>query len=159
LETVKELSPLPGQRLFFSTIRYGRLYHIIHQAPRELFRESEVLLVCGIANPKPLTSYLEEQTSSYEAMFFSDHHIFSVDDLADIRSRFSDMQGSDKLIVTTEKDAVRLVKYRQELRDLPFYVLPISVGFLFGEEQEFQALILNFIRNFGKQEQYGEKGE
>jgi len=156
-EIVRELMPRPGQQIFFSTILYGRLYHIIHQAPRELFSGSEVLLVCGIANPGPLTTYIEEQTSSYEAIFYSDHHIFSVDDLREIRRRFSAMQGSDRLIVTTEKDAVRLVKFRQELRDLPFYVLPISVGFLFGQAQEFRGLILNFIRNFGKHEHHGAK--
>jgi tetraacyldisaccharide 4'-kinase len=83
-------------------------------------------------------------------MFFSDHHIFSYDDLKEIVERFDSLDQSDKIIVTTEKDAVRLVKYRQELKELPFYVLPISVRFLFNAEGEFRALISNFIRNFGK---------
>jgi tetraacyldisaccharide 4'-kinase len=147
---VKEIDPLPGQHVFFTCISYGRLYHIIHQSPRELFRNAEVLLVCGIANPTPLTAYIEEHTSSYDAMFFSDHHIFSFDDLKEIKTRFDTIDVQDKLIITTEKDAVRLVKYRQELRDLPFYVLPISVSFLFHAENEFRLLISNFIRNFGK---------
>jgi tetraacyldisaccharide 4'-kinase len=69
-------------------------------------------------------------------MFFSDHHIFSYDDLNEIRNRFDTIEVQDKLIITTEKDAVRLIKYRQELRDLPFYVLPISVDFLFNAENE-----------------------
>jgi tetraacyldisaccharide 4'-kinase len=111
---------------------------------------TDVLLICGIANPRPLTQFIEQSTNGYEAMFFSDHHIFSVDDLNEIRRKFEGMQGADKLIITTEKDAVRLVKYRQELRDLPFYVLPISVQFLFGGEQEFRGLISNFICNYGK---------
>jgi tetraacyldisaccharide 4'-kinase len=146
----REIDPHPGQHIFFTSISYGRLYHIIHQSPRELFRNAEVLLVCGIANPSPLTAYIEENTSSYDAMFFSDHHIFSYDDLNEIRNRFDTIDVHDKLIITTEKDAVRLVKYRQELRDLPFYVLPISVDFLFNAENEFRLLISNFIRNFGK---------
>lgn len=145
-----ELNPHPGQQLFFTAIRYGRLYHIIHQSPRDMHPNMDVLLICGIANPRPLTNFIEESTNGYEAMFFSDHHIFSVDDLNEIRKRFEDMQGTDKLIITTEKDAVRLVKYRQELRDLPFYVLPISVQFLFEREQDFRGLITNFIGNYGK---------
>jgi tetraacyldisaccharide 4'-kinase len=109
-----------------------------------------VLLICGIANPAPLTTYIEEETSGYDALFFSDHHIFSYDDLNDIRERFATLKGPDRLIITTEKDAVRLVKYREELRDMPFFVLPISVSFLFGRENEFRGLISNFITNFGK---------
>jgi tetraacyldisaccharide 4'-kinase len=147
---IREIDPLPGQHVFFTSIQYGRLYHIIHQSPRELMKDHEVLLVCGIANPLPLTNYIEENTNSYDAMFFSDHHIFSYDDLKEIRERFNSLDQPDKIIVTTEKDAVRLVKYRQELKELPFYVLPISVRFLFNEEGEFRALISNFIRNFGK---------
>jgi tetraacyldisaccharide 4'-kinase len=147
---VRELDPLPTQQVFFSAIRYGRLYHIINQSPRELFAHSEVLLICGIANPSPLTSYIEGETSGYDALFYSDHHIFSIDDLHEIRERFTTLQGPDKLIITTEKDAVRLVKFREELRDMPFFVLPISVSFLFGRENEFRGLISNFIMNFGK---------
>lgn len=147
---IRELDPLPSQQVFFTSIRYGRLYHIINHAPRELFQNSEVLLICGIANPAPLTAYIEDETSGYDALFFSDHHIFSFDDLNDIRDRFSMLKGPDRLIITTEKDAVRLVKYREELRDLPFFVLPISVSFLFGRENEFRGLISNFITNFGK---------
>lgn len=143
-----EISPLIHQHIFFSAITYGLLYHIVSLAPRTFSRNAEVLLVCGIANPEPLTNYLNEQTSSYDAMFYDDHHIFSIDDLNDIRKRFEKIQDSNKIIVTTEKDAVRLVKYRLELKDLPFFVLPISVSFLFNSKDRFNDLIINFIRDF-----------
>jgi tetraacyldisaccharide 4'-kinase len=143
-----EIGPLPQQQLFFSAITYGLLYHLVSLSPRTFSKNSEVLLVCGIANPEPLTNYLNEQTSSYDAMYFKDHHIFSIDDLREIRNRFEKMQASDKLIVTTEKDAVRLIKFKQELKDLPFFVLPISVGFLFNGRDKFNDLIINFIRDF-----------
>lgn len=146
-DIIRELAPEKAQAVLFSTINYGRLYHIVSQMPSDLSRELEVLLICGIANPTPLTSYLEENTASYDAMFFNDHHIFSIDDLRDMFSRYEKMKGK-RIIVTTEKDAVRLVKYRQELRDMPFYVLPISISFLFEGEKEFQRLIANFIENF-----------
>lgn len=145
---IQELKPEAGQTVLFTCIHYGRLYHIVRQSPSELSRESEILLICGIANPTPLTDFIEENSSSYEAMFFNDHHIFSIDDLHEINERYEKMQGPGKLMVTTEKDAVRLVKYRQELRDMPLYVLPISIHFLFDGEQRFQALISNFIQNF-----------
>lgn len=146
-DIIRELSPVKGQRVLFTTISYGRLYHIVSQAPSDLSRELEVLLVCGIANPVPLTNYLERHTASYDAIFFRDHHIFSIDDLRDIFNRFEKLKGSS-IMLTTEKDAVRLIKYRHELRELPFYVLPISIGFLFDGEKEFQRLIYDYIVNF-----------
>jgi tetraacyldisaccharide 4'-kinase len=150
-EIIKELSPLPSQKILFTSITYGRLYQIVSQSPSEMSRQSEVLLVCGIANPKPLTDYIEENSSSYDALFFNDHHIFSIDDLKEIYNRYEKMKGPGKIIVTTEKDAVRLAKFRHELRDMPFYVLPISITFLFDSEREFQTLITNFIKNFSLQ--------
>lgn len=146
-DIIRELSPVPGQTVLFTSINYGRLYHIVSQAPSDLSRELEVLLVCGIANPTPLTTYLEQHTASYDALFFSDHHIFSIDDLRDIFNRYEKMKGK-RIMLTTEKDAVRLFKYRHELRDLPFYVLPISISFLFDGEKEFHRLISTFIVNF-----------
>ena len=52
------------------------------------------------------------------------------------------------MIITTEKDAVRLVKFEQELKELPFFVLPIRHHFLNGEAQSFLHLIVNFIKTF-----------
>jgi len=52
----------------------------------------------------------------------------------------------------TEKDAVRLVKFEQELRGMPFYVLPIELAFLFNGAQQFNQLIGTFIREWNRKE-------
>jgi tetraacyldisaccharide 4'-kinase len=144
----RELNLEPRQHLFFTTIRYDQPYHIITRAPGSFTRNTELLLVCGIANPEPLTRYLHEEASTYEACFFDDHHIFSIDDLNEIRQRFQRMQSADKIIVTTEKDAVRLMKFNQELQDMPVYVLPIAVRFLFQDTARFNGIISTFITGF-----------
>jgi tetraacyldisaccharide 4'-kinase len=149
----KDLKLLPKQHLFFSTIRYGIPYHIIHHDNRSLKRTMEVLLVCGIANPEPLKKYLQEETHTYEAMYYADHHIFSIDDLNEIKKRFDEIENAEKVIITTEKDAVRLAKFKEQLAGIPFYVLPISVSFLFNETNQFNDLIINFIEDFNKEEQ------
>jgi len=61
---------------------------------------------------------------------------------------FREMQSEDKIILTTEKDAVRLTKFREELKELPFYVLPIRHKFLFEEGEQFNNAVISFIRNF-----------
>jgi tetraacyldisaccharide 4'-kinase len=147
-EVVEELDPLTQQHVFFSTIRYGLPYHIINNNTIRIDDSLEVLLVSGIADPTPLKRYLLEHSSTYYEMLYNDHHIFTIDDWKDMLKRFNNIQHPDKIILTTEKDAVRLMKFNNELRDMPVYVMPISVQFLFNGESRFQDLISKFITNF-----------
>ena len=79
---------------------------------------------------------------------YPDHHIFTIDDLKNIRERFEAVDAADKIILTTEKDAVRLAKFGQELEGLPLYVIPIRHHFLFNEGEKFNSTIESFIKNF-----------
>jgi tetraacyldisaccharide 4'-kinase len=145
---LEEIKPLPHQRVFFSSIRYGQPYHILHRDQLSLNDSMEIVLVSGIANPAPLKRYMQEVSKTYYEIPYSDHHIFSIDDLKDIVKRFDSIQTANKIILTTEKDAVRLVKFEQQLKELPVYVIPIEVQFLFNEEQVFSDLITKFIKEF-----------
>lgn len=108
----------------------------------------EVLLISGIANPKPLKKFLADNTATYYEILYGDHHIFSIDDLKEMRKRFENIQSDNKIILTTEKDSVRLTKFSRTLMDYPFYVIPIEVRFLFGDEPRFTELISKFISRF-----------
>ena len=145
-----EIKPSTKQQVFFSGIRYGQPYHIISKKPYRLTQELEVLLVTGIANPIPLKNFLADKSKTYYELTYSDHHIFTIDDLKDIKKRFYGITASDKIILTTEKDAVRLVKFEQELHDIPLYVMPIELQFLFNDENRFNELIGTFIREFNR---------
>lgn len=146
---IRSLKPEADQKVFFTTIEYGTPYHIANRNDEWLITpRDEVLLVCGIANPKPLKEYLLAKTHTYYQQDYSDHHIFSIDDLNEIKQKFEDIHAKDKLILTTEKDAVRLVKFTEELATLPMYVLPIRHFFLFDEGQQFNELVTDFITNF-----------
>lgn len=148
-KAIRSLNPGAMQKIFFTTIEYGTPYHIFNHGDEWLITpRDEVLLVCGIANPKPLKEYLLEKTHTYYQQDYSDHHIFSIDDLNDIKVKFEEITANDKLILTTEKDAVRLLKFREQLATLPMYVLPIKHYFLFEEGEQFNELVTDFIRNF-----------
>jgi tetraacyldisaccharide 4'-kinase len=149
-EIIKEIDPLPNQHVFFSAIAYGSIYHISRNTFGLIDEETEVLLITGIANPKPLQKYLEEQIDTYQMMHFSDHHIFSTDDWREIRKRFENITATKKMILTTEKDAMRLEKYAHEIDGMPFYVLPIEHKFLFNDGEKFMERIIEFIENFKK---------
>jgi tetraacyldisaccharide 4'-kinase len=145
---INEISPLQHQNVFFTTIEYGSPYHIVTSETRLVTEGTEVLLVSGIANPRPLKKYLDDNAGAFYEMSYSDHHIFTIDDWKDIRKRFDGMQTQDKMILTTEKDAMRLMKFSQDLLAYPFYVVPIQVRFLFNEERAFSGLISKFIAEF-----------
>jgi tetraacyldisaccharide 4'-kinase len=145
---VQEINPLKHQQVFFSSIQYGNPYHITNGNTVEVNDRLEVLLVSGIANPAPLKKWLDDHSRTYYELEYSDHHIFSIDDLDTIFRRFNAISAPHKVILTTEKDAVRLIKYRLELEDWPFYVVPIAPRFLFGGQQRFTDLIAKFIANF-----------
>jgi tetraacyldisaccharide 4'-kinase len=147
-EIRKEISPLPNQQVYFTSLDYGEPYHIIERYTTHLTINHEVLLVTGIANPRPLKEYLLEQSKTYYEMAYNDHHIFSIDDLKEIKRKFEGIVSDKKIIITTEKDAVRLAKFDHELRYLPMFVLPIGHHFLNGEAQSFLHLITNFIQTF-----------
>lgn len=141
----QELAIHSHQRLFFSSIAYGTPYGLTTHNVFELDHDTEVLLICGIANPDPLKKWLEQQVAGFEMMRYRDHHIFNIDDLKEIGERFRALQNKRKIILTTEKDAVRLYKFGQALSDLPIYVLPIRMEFLFGASGKFKDIIDNFI--------------
>ncbi len=147
-EIKKQIKPLPNQKIFFTTIIYGHPYHIINKGERTITINDEVLLVCGIANPAPLKNYLGQNTMTYTLLSFSDHHIFTITDLIEIRKKFEDISAEQKMIITTEKDAVRLIKFKEELIALPLFVLPVQHRFLFNEGIQFDGIINTFIETF-----------
>lgn len=155
---IAEINPVKGQQVFFTTIDYGTPYHIIHKDQRTITADDEVLLVCGIANPKPLKELLLEQAKTYYEQMFSDHHIFTIDDLNDINKKFNEIPAPQKMMLTTEKDAVRLVKFEKELKGLPLYVIPVKHRVLFNEGELFEELIFRYINTFiDRKQQYEQK--
>lgn len=147
-EYLKHINPTHVQKVFFTKIAYGVPYHIRTKQTFTLSKEVEVLLVCGIANPLPLKMHIEENAATYFERKFDDHHIFSIDDWKDIEEKFAQLDAAQKIILTTEKDAVRLEKFGGILDKSPVYVLPIKHKFLFEQEKAFEAAIQYFIENF-----------
>ena len=149
-QCIKQITPHQKQAVFFTTIAYGIPYHLVQKTPFHLHAELEVLLVCGIANPLPLKAFIEKNTTAYFQKSFEDHHVFSIDDWKDIEERFKKLSGNKNIILTTEKDAVRLEKFNELLQHKPIYVLPIKHEFLFDEGAVFNASIVAFIKTYSK---------
>lgn len=144
----KALSLKPFQRLFFSSLHYGRLRRLFEDTPgqeEELTPDTHVLLLTGIASPQQMMMDLQHITRHITPMTFADHHAFSPSDVQHIEEAFTAMQGSKRLIVTTEKDAARLMTV-QGLTPIVrrhIYVLPIEVEILRNEQADLQRIIFD----------------
>ena len=126
------------QKVFFSYLKYGDLKTLDgRDGGIDLRKLDRVLVVTGIANPEPMIEELR-RSCKVQHMAFADHHAYSKRDIARIREAFEALQGERKVIITTEKDAIRL----QGLTEgLPVYILPIEVAFHKSAERDFDYLI------------------
>lgn len=148
------LNLFPYQSLYFTAFEYGDLKMVFYQdgktIPLDELRKKHVLLITGIAFAKPLVDKLELKTYNLYKLEYPDHHIFEKDDIETIQNRFNEILDDDKLIVTTEKDAVRLrsMNFIDEELKSKIYFLPIRVRFLKETEKEsFNKKIYNNVRS------------
>jgi tetraacyldisaccharide 4'-kinase len=149
---IKDVKPRAHQQVFFSYIKYGELYSISDPAQKidtlnELFRYT-VISFAGIANAQPMINYLKEYANEVRHLPFDDHHDYTVKDLTDIERYYHGLQGGNKILVTTEKDLMRLrnVHVYPIAERMNIFVLPIEVTFR-EREEEFNQEILKYVRS------------
>ena len=147
----KEINPFPHQKLFFSYYDYYQPYYIFNPRYRvRLEKDVDVILVCAIARTDYLMDYLGEQVNSVTAIEYEDHHYYSKYDIAHIKKRFDQLESKKKVLLTTEKDAMRLELHKQFLIDekLPIFAIPVQVKFHFGDGEQFDQIVKDFLLNF-----------
>jgi len=128
------IKPKQCQHVFFSSIFYAKevigLNNTITLSALKSFT-----LVTGIANAKPLVGYLKNEGLNFRHLEYSDHHDFSKKEIEKI--------SNCELIITTEKDYVRLIT-EQKLTSKIYY-LPIKITI--DNQEIFNKLIFNTIKN------------
>lgn len=132
----------PYQKVFFSSIVYGDPIGLFGDSPSAY--TPQVLLVTGIAHPQPLVDEVSRH-AKVAHLAFADHHDFAAADLEHIRSAYAKLpQGS--MILTTEKDAARLIPHREALNGLPISYLPITVKVHPNGDIDFDQVVLKTVR-------------
>lgn len=130
---VKQIAPDRNQHVFFSSIQYSN--EIISEENKKNIDDiASFTLVTGIANANPLVNFLNKKGLEFEHLNFKDHHEFSEDDISNLEKK--------KLIVTTEKDFMRLKQY-DTLKNKLFY-LPIALRI--DDAEKFNKLVTDFIK-------------
>ena len=120
--------------VYFSSIEYeNKVYNADESIPANEIKDQDKLLLTGIAKPNPFFAYLQGQNDVKLA--YSDHHHYNENDIKIIKEK-----ANNKLIITTEKDYVRLKNY--QLKSL-FY-LPIKSSFI-SDGNNFDKTILDYV--------------
>lgn len=152
-----QLNLFPYQKLLFSGYRYLPIKPVfadqVSPSRRiilsDLTAEDSILAVTGVANPRPFVRQLRCYKAKIRIKRYADHHRFTHSDMQSILEKFTSMSGRRKIIVTTEKDAVRLKNnpyFPPELRSRTYY-LPIAVDFPADyNETELDQVLLQLLR-------------
>ncbi len=150
----KSLNLFPCQELFFSRMLYQELVPLFPEQTRAvpyldwMSEDDGILAVAGIGNPRPFVRYLKSFKPRVRVNVFSDHHKFTKRDMELLLERFKTMRGSKRVLITTEKDAVRMVAspyFPAELRSSTFY-LPIKLEFSSHSTSNFAEAIERHLR-------------
>ena len=150
----QKLNLFPHQQLYFSAFQYGDLQVAFPKSSNINAKEIanlgnwDVLLVTGIASPKPLIDMLSKQVKHLETLSFSDHHNFNLEDMEDITRAFNKLKSNNRIIITTEKDATRLCVHPNLSEELkPYiYIQPIEVKILQNQQDIFNQQIISYVR-------------
>ncbi len=133
-EISRKLNVKPEQSIYFAIIAYGN--EIIGASGAksiDSIRNTSFTLVTGIANPKPLLEYYSSLGLQFDHINFPDHHNFSNHEIQELKN---------KLIITTEKDYVRL---SSDLSGDNLWYQPIEMKFV-ENSNSFNDKIITYIK-------------
>ena len=130
----KKLKPKKHQKVLFSYLEYDNMVHgHLYQLKVEELKGRKITLVTGIANPVPLINHLNDIGLDLDHLAFGDHHFFSEREVETLKKK--------EIIVTTEKDYVRLGKRIPNL-----YYLPVKHRFMDDGKQMISEAIQGLMK-------------
>ena len=138
--TIKQKLLKFNKKVFFTSISYADKVLGAREILTSELKNFEVLLITGIANPTSLTTYLKSLDVNFKHLKYADHHHFSNKEIRNIKKEFDAIESS-KIILTTEKDYVRLI---DKITNLSY--LPIETTFLNNEQEVFNTLVEDCLK-------------
>lgn len=135
--------------IYFTQFHYNSIVSFSQEKELSNLNNFDILVVTAIANPIPLYEYIKDSTPyGISYLEYSDHHHFTMADSKKIARKWQRLSGKQKIILTTEKDKVKLVPLFQEygMAELieKSYYITIKVQFAEGEST-FYSQIQNSI--------------
>jgi len=124
---------------FYKVIGFVDLVRKIKYSPAE-FSGQKSLVVSGIANPFSFINVLNKSNvDTTNRIIFRDHKNYDMEEIQRIRKTF--YASNTHSVITTEKDAVKLLNFSRELDDIDIFYLKIEISF--DDEVGFKNFVLN----------------
>lgn len=146
--TIDKLKPQLHQQVFFSFIQYGK-WISLNNISSSVDSNTSIFLFTGIANNESLIKYLKENFKEVIIKIFSDHHSFTSNEIKTLKKEFDQINTENKIMLTTEKDSVRLtnVMIEKYLKDTPLFYVPIQIDFdPVVDKKLFDELLLDHVK-------------
>jgi tetraacyldisaccharide 4'-kinase len=146
----KKLHLRSDQHLFFSFLEYGTLKSLyddrLSRPMISLSSTKNIILLSGIGNPVPLLKELSRYNPAVIHHEYPDHHNFTDKNIAKLVRAFNKLESGDNVVITTEKDSLRLlsVEFKEQLSGIPVFYLPIETYFNEPEKTSFNNLIIEY---------------
>jgi len=139
ISIIEKLQATSNQQVFFTTIEYDKKLKGDSIVNLSDFKNETVLLVTGIANSTPLEEYLTTEKIKFKHLKYPDHYHFKDQDIAQIKKEFDLLRSNNKIVLTTEKDYVRIFVRLQNLR-----YISIQAKFV-AEKINFDKIIKKYV--------------
>jgi tetraacyldisaccharide 4'-kinase len=151
-QALENIKIRPHQKIYFSYIQYGNPVALAdNRSPAQkmaYYSENKyaILMLTGIAKPEPLITYLKSFSMDLETAIFPDHHEFTKKEIEAVITSFTKIKNPKKIIVTTQKDAMRLMKPEfASLQSLPIFYIPIEIRFHERHATAFNEEVFKFV--------------
>lgn len=129
-----EISRYTMNPVFFMGITYNTLLrNNQEEVTLDKLSQTSFTLVTGIAKPAPLVSYLKKEGFNFDHLQYGDHHNFSEQEIKMLQTK--------TMVVTTEKDFVRLEKHLPE----SLYI-SIEPYFLNETKSMFDQILFDYLK-------------
>jgi tetraacyldisaccharide 4'-kinase len=150
----KNLSLNPFQHLFYTAVNPQPLKPVFMSSLSsemldKLKSKPKVLLIAGIANPRSVKKFARVYSTDIEEFLFPDHYEFKERDIQKIVNAFNGNRVENTIIITTEKDAMRLKQFHEMFKPIEenIYYIPIIIEFLNEDTKNFNNQINSYVES------------
>ena len=142
---IKKLNLSSFQKVFFSFVKHKKIISSSTKEKINITDNINIILVTSIADTTELIHYLNKQNLNINHLRFNDHHRYNKKNIDYILKRFDSFKSTKNIILTTEKDEVKLNYFKEKFRKINLSIIPIEI--IIEDKQRFDNHIIRYVEN------------
>ena len=142
-EITENLRLLTKKNLYFSTINYQKWIALFSEKETVPLRDVDIILLTSISNADNLKNYLKSMNNKISHIKFPDHYNFNIKNIQNILSIYNNSVSDKNIILTTEKDKVKLTKFKKYFNGVRIYFVPIKTEL--NDSENFNKEIIKYV--------------